>query len=532
MSSTEPARPQSDVIEKLVGIVGADYCLTSDADRRFFSTDLSYIPDAIAEVVVQPANTEELATCVASATAAGMAVVPRGGGMSYTRGYQPERGDSMLVDMRRMNRILEINTEDMYVTVEAGCTWKELYEALGDKGVRTPYFGPLSGMYATIGGAVSQNSLFLGSGIYNTVAESVLGLKVALADGSLLQTGSAAQVNGQPFWRHFGPDLTGIFTADTGAFGVKAEITLRLIEAPEVTLFMSFGFDTIEALIDTQTVLARKRLCAECYGFDPYYNASFENQGFTFGEGLAVLRDIATSEGGIKGLWTSFKVAAAGKTFLRTVNYSLHMTFDSYDKDVAHKGLEVARQICLDKGGREIDNTLPTVFRAHPFGGVRTVLLGAEGEAWLPVHGFMPLSKAVEVGTATETFFAEHRETMEKYDIKSSYLTCFAGTEFVIEPSIYWHDELDEFRLSLIEEEFAEKWKTIPADEEKRAVALKMREGLRDLYDRHGCCHLQLGKYYPYQEVMNNEALKKLLNGVKDVLDPARQINPGSLGLR
>ena len=252
MSSTEPVRPQSDVIEKLVDIVGIDHCLTSDADRRFYSTDLSYIPDAIAEVVVQPANAAELATCVACATAAGMAVVPRGGGMSYTRGYQPERGDSMLVDMRRMNRILEINTEDMYVTVEAGCTWKELYEALGDKGVRTPYFGPLSGMYATIGGAVSQNSLFLGSGIYNTVAESVLGLKVALADGSLLQTGSAAQVNGQPFWRHFGPDLTGIFTADTGAFGIKAEVTLRLIEAPEVTLFMSFGFDTIEALIDTQ----------------------------------------------------------------------------------------------------------------------------------------------------------------------------------------------------------------------------------------------------------------------------------------
>ncbi|MGE4617310.1 MAG: hypothetical protein AAEJ43_09870, partial [Gammaproteobacteria bacterium] len=108
----------------------------------------------------------------------------------------------------------------------------------------------------------------------------------------------------------------------------------------------------------------------------------------------------------------------------------------------------------------------------------------------------------------------------------------FAGTEFVIEPSIYWHDELGEFRLSLIEDEFAEKWKDIPADEEKRKIALKLREGLRDLYDRHGCCHLQLGKYYPYQERMNNDALRRLLNGVKDVLDPARQINPGSLGLR
>ncbi len=532
MSSKPVISSDHSTAAALAAVVGAEHVLTGESDRRFYSTDLSYTSGAVAAVVVQPGNADELAACVGIASAAGLATVPRGGGMSYTRGYQPERAESMLVDMRRMDRILDLNTEDMYVTVEAGCTWKTLYEALAEHEVRTPYFGPLSGMYATIGGAVSQNSLFLGSGTYNTTAESVLGLKVALADGSLLQTGSAAHKHGSPFWRHFGPDLTGIFTADTGAFGVKAEVTLRLIEAPAVTLFMSFGFDTIEAMLATQTVLARKRICAECYGFDPYYNAGFEKQGFTFGEGLAVLRDVVASEGGIKGLWSSFKVAASGKSFLNKVKYSLHMTFDSYDRDVAHKGLETARRICQEHGGREIDNTLPTVFRAHPFGGVRTVLLGAEGEIWLPVHGFMPLSKTVAMGTATEAYFAEHRALMERYDIHSSYLTCFSGTEFVIEPSIYWADELGEFRLSLIEDEFANKWRSIPADEEKRAVALKLRDGLRDLYDKNGCCHLQLGKYYPYQDMMNNDALKKLLHGVKDVLDPERLVNPGSLGLR
>jgi len=148
------------------------------------------------------------------------------------------------------------------------------------------------------------------------------------------------------------------------------------------------------------------------------------------------------------------------------------------------------------------------------------------------VHGFMPLSKAVEVGNATEAFFAEHRTLMEKHGIKSSYLTCFAGTEFVIEPSLYWHDELGDFRLSLIEAEFQDKWRDIPADVTTREVALRLRDGLRDLYDRHGCCHLQLGKYYPYQEMMANDALMKLLQGIKGVVDPGRRMNPGSLGLR
>jgi len=532
MDTVKETQVASSLAGRIAAIVGVEHCSVDPAERRFYSTDLSFLPGEVAAIVARPASTEELAAVVGAAAAAGVAVVARGGGMSYTRGYQPERADTVLVDLRRMNRVLEINTEDMFVRVEAGCTWKQLYEALLERNVRTPYFGPLSGMYATVGGALSQNSLFLGSGLYNTVAESALGLKVVLADGSVLQTGSAAHRHSNGFWRHFGPDMTGLFTADTGAFGIKAEATLRLIEAPAVTLFMSFAFDDLAPMLRTQTVLARKRLCAECYGFDPYYNRGFEGQGFTFREGLAVLADVARSEGGIKGLWSSFKVAASGKGFLRECKYSLHMTFDSYDREVAHRALATAREICVAHGGREIDNTLPTVFRAHPFAGVRTVLLGAAGEVWIPVHGFMPLSKAVEVGNATEAFFAEHRALMDAHGIKSSYLTCFAGTEFVIEPSLYWHDELGEFRLSLIEAEFQDKWRDIPADAATREVALRLRDGLRDLYDRHGCCHLQLGKYYPFQEMIANDALGRLLQGVKDVVDPERRMNPGSLGLR
>ncbi|MSQ67729.1 MAG: FAD-binding oxidoreductase [Gammaproteobacteria bacterium] len=533
MSSPAPFQ-HPDPAASIAQIVGAEHCTTEVSQRRFYSTDLSFAPGKIAAIVARPSNTAELAACVAVAAAAGMAVVPRGGGMSYTQGYQPERSDTLLIDLRRMNQILEINTEDMFVRVQAGCTWKQLFEALGQVDCRTPYFGPLSGMYATIGGTLAQNSLFLGSGVYNTAAESALGLKVVLADGRVLQTGSAAHRNSNSngFWRHFGPDLTGIFTADTGAFGIKAEVTLRLIEAPAVTLFMSFGFETLADMLTVQTILARKRICAECYGFDPYYNKSFEGQGFTFKEGLAVLADVVRQEGGIKGLWSSFKVAAAGKSFLREVPYSLHMTFDSYAKEVAHMGLQVARAVCLAQRGHEIDNTLPTVFRAHPFGGVRTLLLGAEGEVWLPIHGFMPLSKAVEVGAATEAFLADNRALMAENGIKSSYLTCFSGTEFVIEPSLYWHDELGDFRLSLIEPEFQAKWKDIPADTAKRAIALRLRQGLRDLYDQHGCCHLQLGKYYPFQEMIANEPLKDLLQGVKAVLDPEHRMNPGALGLR
>jgi len=255
--SNSPQSSLSSVVQRLSDIIGSTHVITDETHRKLLSTDLSYIPGEIAEIVIEPANADELGACVAVSYDAGMPVVPRGGGMSYTKGYQPEQPNSLLVDLRRMNKILEINTEDMYVTVQSGVTWKELYEALLDKGVRTPYFGPLSGMYATIGGAISQNSLFLGSGQYNTVAESVIGLKVAMADGSLLQTGSAAHKNGQPFFRHFGPDMTGIFTADTGAFGIKAEATLRW--KCKLSLHENVFAPNVMALIPTITKALKSR---------------------------------------------------------------------------------------------------------------------------------------------------------------------------------------------------------------------------------------------------------------------------------
>jgi len=140
MSLEIVSNSNKSLIERLQGIVGEAHVLTDDESR-------------IASLaVVQPANKDELAAAVKASTAADCDVIPRGGGMSYTSGYVPLNHDSVTMDLSRMNRILEINTDDMYVTAEAGCTWKQLYEALEGTGYRTPYWGTLSGTYATIGG--------------------------------------------------------------------------------------------------------------------------------------------------------------------------------------------------------------------------------------------------------------------------------------------------------------------------------------------------------------------------------------------
>jgi FAD/FMN-containing dehydrogenase len=93
--------------------------------------------------VVRPGSVADLQAVVRIAAAGGIALVPRGGGASYTDGYLPATPNSLLVDTSRMNRIVEINEQDMYVTVEPGVTWHDLWQALKAKGLRTSFWGLL-----------------------------------------------------------------------------------------------------------------------------------------------------------------------------------------------------------------------------------------------------------------------------------------------------------------------------------------------------------------------------------------------------
>jgi D-lactate dehydrogenase (cytochrome) len=449
--------------------------------------------------------------------------------MSYTRGYTPARERTITIDMRRMDRILEINEEDMYITVECGCNWSVIYDALKEKGLRTPFYGPLSGLYSTVGGALSQNSVFMGSGIHGSTADSVLGLKVVLADGSLLITGSEAHQNGAPFARHLGPDLTGIFTSDTGAMGFKASATFRLIPFQKATKFASYSFDNLEDMLGAQKEIARERIAGECYGFDPYYNKNFSKMEVSPSQKKEVGKQIVKEA----GLWNAMRVAMGGQKVLERVNYSIHMTIDSNTPQGASASRKIAKRICKKYNAKPLPPSIPILIRAVPFQPVRQYILGYNGECWFPIHGMFPLSKAVEVSVEIEAYFAQNKERMDKNNIRYSYLMCTSAHEFLIEPSVYWHDKIGKYRAEFLEPEYQEKWKGRPEQPELRAIAVELRAGIRDIMFKHGGYHMQIGKYYPYKEALEGRGapLWRLLNNIKDAVDPERRVNPGSLGL-
>ena len=220
-----------DIISQLRAVCGPEQVLTDEVDREFFAMDV-YSFRELPIAVVQPGSVSELQDIARIASAAGVALVPRGGGASYTDAYLPSTPNSLLIDTERMNAIVEINAEDMYVTVEPGITWADMTAALADKGVRTAFWGPFSGLKATVGGSMSQNAVSLGSGNYGCSADTALSFDIVLAGGEILSTGSKAMDKSPPFFRHYGPDLTGLFTGDAGALGIKARITLRLIQVP------------------------------------------------------------------------------------------------------------------------------------------------------------------------------------------------------------------------------------------------------------------------------------------------------------
>ncbi|RMF12705.1 MAG: FAD-binding oxidoreductase [Alphaproteobacteria bacterium] len=517
------------IIEDISNVIGAEHVLTGTADRILYSQDVYEKGETVA-AIVRPGSTEELSRVVRLASQAGVAIVARGGGMSYTSGYLATEPDSLLLDMSRMNRVLEINAKDMYVTVECGITWKDLYEALKPHGLRTPYWGTLSGIRATVGGGLSQNSVFWGSGLYGTAADSVIGLEVVLADGRVVKTGSGARLGTPPFLRHFGPDLTGLFTADSGALGYKATATLRLISEPQVRRFASFDFKDFDSQIEAMCEISRKGLATECFGFDPF----LQNQRAlreSFAKDVKALGNVMKSAGSLLGaLKDGVKVALAGRRFLANISHGVHVLIEDRSDAAADATLQSVRAIAKQFGGREIESSVPKILRANPFGPVNN-MVGPYGERWVPVHGLTPHSRARDTIKAITSYIASHNEAIEKHNIGIGYLLATVSTTaMVVEPVFFWQDELNELHRASVEKSVQENFRNYPEDLEARSLVHTLRKGITDIFREKGAVHLQIGKTYDYIGTLD-PASAELVRAVKKAVDPQGRVNPGALGL-
>jgi alkyldihydroxyacetonephosphate synthase len=187
--------------------------------------------------VVLPASTREVQKVVLLANEEMVPIIPYGGGSGLMGGaisLQP----GIVLDLRRMDRVLEIDKEAQTARVQAGIVLESLEKGLNEKGLflgHDPWTLPV----ATVGGAISTNSMGYSGGKYGSMGDQLLGLEVVLPRGEILRTRSVPKSS-------TGISLKHLFIGGEGCFGIVTEATLRVFPLPEIFSLQAFRFPSFE----------------------------------------------------------------------------------------------------------------------------------------------------------------------------------------------------------------------------------------------------------------------------------------------
>ena len=237
--------PTGSLPDALAAIVGAEHVLTDDESREHWSFDAvtparlgdrADLADARVEAVVRPSNACEVAAILMLAARRGVPVVPYGGGTGVMGAVVPVRG-GVALDTGRMNRIMEISREDRAARVQPGVILADLNAAAEKRGMALGH-DPWSLPIATVGGAISTDSVGYRASKYGSMGQQVRALEVALASGEIIRT--------RPVRQSAGPMLNGLFAGAEGTMGVITEATVDLHALPEAREFASAGFASFE----------------------------------------------------------------------------------------------------------------------------------------------------------------------------------------------------------------------------------------------------------------------------------------------
>lgn len=224
-------------MEKLKKIVGEDNVSDNIADLYVYSSDAS-VHQAMPTVVIRPKTVEEVQKIMRYANKNKVPVIPRGAG-SGTSGHTVPIDGGIVMDLKRMNRILEIRPEDMLVKVEPGVVDDDLNRALKPYGLFYPP-APASSRIATIGGEIAANASGVRSVKYGATRDYVLGMKVVLANGDLVNLGSNTRVHSS------GYQIERLIVGSEGTLGVVVEATMGIRPLPKFRCLAVANFDKLE----------------------------------------------------------------------------------------------------------------------------------------------------------------------------------------------------------------------------------------------------------------------------------------------
>jgi glycolate oxidase len=233
----------NQTLSGLQAIVGSDQVLTSQEDLIAYSYDGTAAMQQMPGVVVFAQSTEQVVQILQVAKAAQLPVVTRGSGTGLSGGSLPVPG-SLVLCLVKMDRILELDTRNLTLRVEAGATTQAIADAAGAAGLFYPP-DPGSMKISTIGGNVAENSGGLRGLKYGVTRNYVMGLRVVLADGAVLWLGNKCVKDVAGF------SLKDLFIGSEGTLGVITEVLLRLIPKPPAKKTMLATFPQMDQAAET-----------------------------------------------------------------------------------------------------------------------------------------------------------------------------------------------------------------------------------------------------------------------------------------
>ena len=216
----------AEIIAALHAIVGDAGLKTGDTDTESFLTDWHGQYRGRSLAVVMPETTEQVSQVMALADTHDIVVVPQGGNTGFMGGATPDdAGNSILLSLRRMNRIREIDATNMSMTVEAGCVLQTLHDTTEKQGLYFPLNLAAKGS-CTIGGNLGTNAGGLNVVRYGTTRELTLGVEVVLMGGRVLNLLGGLRKD------NTGYDLRHLFVGSEGTLGVITAATMKLFPQP------------------------------------------------------------------------------------------------------------------------------------------------------------------------------------------------------------------------------------------------------------------------------------------------------------
>jgi glycolate oxidase len=233
------------ILDQLRAIVGDQHLLTSPEALICYSYDGTF-SESLPDAVINPGTTEEIAEILKVCNHERIPVITRGMASGLAAATVPTNG-GLILNVVRLNRILEIDQANMVATVESGVITAELQAEVEKVGLFYPP-DPSSIRHSTIGGNVACNAGGPRCLKYGVTSDYVRGLKVVLADGRILWTG------GKPIKNATGYNLSQWFVGSEGTLGVITEVMVKLIAQPKYFRTATAIFDSLD--IASKTVNA------------------------------------------------------------------------------------------------------------------------------------------------------------------------------------------------------------------------------------------------------------------------------------